>query len=288
MIKRGLGKGLNSLIEETAGVVSTQDALHQVLELDMTYIDPNTKQPRKRFDSDKISDLADSIAQHGVVQPIIVKPVGNRYIIVAGERRFRAARKAGLSSIPAIIKDVSGQDLLEIALIENIQREDLNPIEEAEAISSLVQDYHLTQEAVAHRLGRSRPTVANTLRLLTLPEPIREMLTDGRITAGHARPLIPLPSADLQLSLAQLIATKNLSVREAELLAQKALHPKSPKEKQVKRSLELEAFESFLREALSTKVAIMGSPQKGKIQIHYYSAEALDRMYELLSKINQT
>ena len=213
-MKKGLGRGLDALLGDY-----TQPTPEGVQELDIHLIDTNAGQPRKDFDQEKLQELADSIRQHGVVQPILLRQNGERYVIVAGERRFRAARLAGLEKVPAIVKDLDEAQVMEVALIENLQREDLNPIEEAAAIRFLMQQHDLTQEEVSKRLSKSRPAIANSLRLLTLPEPVQAYLRNGKLQAGHARALAGLQDPEAQAVLADKIVGEGLSVRAAESLA---------------------------------------------------------------------
>ena len=204
-MKKGLGKGLEALISSTNAL---DDARNSVMEVRINQVEPNSEQPRKIFDQEKLDALAESIKNHGVVQPIIVRSEGPYYKIVAGERRWRAAKLAGLKTIPVIIKDITSREVMEIALIENLQREDLNPIEEAEAYQKLIEEYSITQEEVAKIVGKSRAAIANSVRLLTLTSEIKEMVSDGRLTSGHARTLITVPDAKRQNELANIIVEK--------------------------------------------------------------------------------
>ena len=266
--KRGLGKGLDALFQSYDSFESddlgTEDSLNEsVLEISIYDIDPNPDQPRRNFDQESIQDLSKSIKEHGVVQPIIVKPSqNNRYTIVAGERRWRAARAAGLDKIPVIIRDFNDKEMLEIALIENLQREDLNPIEEAEGINSLIESYGLTQEQVAQRLGKSRPSIANSLRLLKLPKHVKNLLEEGKISTGHARALLALNSHTKMIELADLIVDKSLSVRETENIVKKIKEEKQKKNKS--KTLEKPSFileiENRMEEYFGTRVTI----QQGK------------------------
>lgn len=280
---KGLGKGLDALLASS----STEEERNSVLDLSVHLIDPGDEQPRKQFDQDKLETLAESIRAHGVVQPIIVRKNGERYALVAGERRWRASRLAGLKSIPAIVKEYSTRDVMEIALIENLQREDLNPIEEAEAFQRLMNDYELTQEQVAGIVGRSRSAVANTVRMLSLPATIRSYLIDGRLSSGHARTLVALADTALQEQLAGQIIEKDLNVRETEQLVAKlektkAQQPKKPKDD--KGQAELEDLRDRLRAFFGTQVEIKGNALRGKIEVSYFSTEELDRLCELLLK----
>lgn len=277
-MKKGLGRGLDALLGDY-----TQPTPEGVQELDIHLIDTNAGQPRKDFDQEKLLELADSIRQHGVVQPIILRQKGERYVIVAGERRFRAARLAGLEKVPAIVKDLDEAQVMEVALIENLQREDLNPIEEAAAIRFLMQQHDLTQEEVSKRLSKSRPAIANSLRLLTLPEPVQAYLRNGKLQAGHARALAGLQDPEAQAVLADKIVGEGLSVRAAESLArEQGQKPPRQKKEPPATDPDLAAAEASLREWLGTKVSIQGSSQRGRIVIEYYNAELLQGIYDLL------
>ena len=277
-MKKGLGRGLDALLGDY-----TQPTPEGVQELDIHLIDTNAGQPRKDFDQEKLQELADSIRQHGVVQPILLRQKGERYVIVAGERRFRAARLAGLEKVPAIVKDLDEAQVMEVALIENLQREDLNPIEEAAAIRFLMQQHDLTQEEVSKRLSKSRPAIANSLRLLTLPEPVQAYLRNGKLQAGHARALAGLQDPEAQAVLADKIVGEGLSVRAAESLArEQGQKPPRQKKEPPATDPDLAAAEASLREWLGTKVSIQGSSQRGRIVIEYYNAELLQGIYDLL------
>lgn len=277
-MKKGLGRGLDALLGDY-----TQPTPEGVQQVDIRRIDTNAGQPRKDFDQEKLQELADSIRQHGVVQPILLRQNGERYVIVAGERRFRAARLAGLEKVPAIVKDLDEAQVMEVALIENLQREDLNPIEEAAAIRFLMQQHDLTQEEVSKRLSKSRPAIANSLRLLTLPEPVQAYLRNGKLQAGHARALAGLQDPEAQAVLADKIVGEGLSVRAAESLArEQGQKPPRQKKEPPATDPDLAAAETSLREWLGTKVSIQGSSQRGRIVIEYYNAELLQGIYDLL------
>ncbi len=277
-MKKGLGRGLDALLGDY-----TQPTPEGVQQVDIRRIDTNAGQPRKDFDQEKLQELADSIRQHGVVQPILLRQNGERYVIVAGERRFRAARLAGLEKVPAIVKDLDEAQVMEVALIENLQREDLNPIEEAAAIRFLMQQHDLTQEEVSKRLSKSRPAIANSLRLLTLPEPVQAYLRNGKLQAGHARALAGLQDPEAQAVLADKIVGEGLSVRAAESLArEQGQKPPRQKKEPPATDPDLAAAETSLREWLGTKVSIQGSSQRGRIIIEYYNAELLQGIYDLL------
>ena len=277
-MKKGLGRGLDALLGDY-----TQPTPEGVQQVDIRRIDTNAGQPRKDFDQEKLQELADSIRQHGVVQPILLRQNGERYVIVAGERRFRAARLAGLDQVPAIVKDLDEAQVMEVALIENLQREDLNPIEEAAAIRFLMQQHDLTQEEVSKRLSKSRPAIANSLRLLSLPEPVQAYLRNGKLQAGHARALAGLQDPEAQAVLADKIVGEGLSVRAAESLArEQGQKPPRQKKEPPATDPDLAAAEASLREWLGTKVSIQGNSQRGRIIIEYYNAELLQGIYDLL------
>lgn len=277
--KKGLGRGLdallNPLVEENP---SSNNQVHQV---DINSIDTNKQQPRQTFDEDALNELADSIRIHGIVQPLIVKQTGNRYMIVAGERRYRAARIAGLTTVPVITVDYDETQIQEIALIENIQRENLNPIEEASAIRFLMKQHDMTQEEVSSRLGKSRPAVANTLRLLNLPEDVMELVKNGSLSAGHGRAIAGVEDADTQKKLADECVRLGYSVRALESRIKNLSVEKKPKEKTVLPA-EIKRAEKLFREKLGTKVKIDGSAEKGKVVIDYFSADDLQKIYDCI------
>ena len=293
-MKRGLGRGLDSLFgeysaEEPAEVKEKvvekveKVVVNEPKEIEIGLIDRNPDQPRKIFEESALKELADSIKNHGVISPIIVKENEGRYVIVAGERRWRASRLAGMKAIPCIVKNYTEQQISEIAIIENLQREDLNPIESAKAIKNLINQYNLTQDEVADKIGKSRPAVANTLRLLALPENIITLVENNKITAGHARALLAVEDSAKQKEIALSIIENDLTVRDVENLI-KALN-KPVVEKPVKvQSLELKDFTDRIKRALSTKVEIKGDDNKGKIVINYYSKDDLNRIYDILNK----
>lgn len=274
--QRGLGKGLGALIRETESEVGGS-----VSELKITELEANQNQPRRYFDDAALQELADSIKLHGIVQPIIVRKTDESYQIVAGERRWRAARLAGLKTVPVVIKDYSNVQVMQIALIENLQRQDLNSIEEALAYKSLLEEHDLTQEEISEKIGKSRSAIANTLRLLNLPEEIKEMVVHGKISAGHARALLSINDKKRQIEIAQKIVEQQLNVRDIEkLAAEKPYVEKVPKKKDV----EIIELEERLKRTLATKVNIIHKKDKGKIEIEYYSNDDLDRILELLQK----
>lgn len=281
---KGLGRGLDALIP---GYESDEKSVDTgVKQVHISYIKPNEEQPRKYFEPEKIKELSESIKLHGVIQPILVVKNGSYYTIVAGERRYRAAVLAGLKEVPVIEKEFSDEEILQIALIENLQREDLNDIEEALAYQQLGERFHYTQEEIAERIGKSRAAVANTLRLLTLPEKIQSFIAEKKLSAGHARAVMSLEEETERLAFAEHIIANGLSVRDAEKLAKNwkelssAHKPAKPKPE---KAAYLKQFEEDLCQNLGTKVLIVPSGKKGKIQIDYYSNEDLERLISLLN-----
>ncbi len=286
-MKKGLGRGLDALFESYGADPKADDERSGVKKIKITAIDPNPYQPRKIFDEQKIQELAGSIKQHGIVQPIAVKRQGDRYMIIAGERRWRAARAAGLSEIPAVIMDLSEKEIIEVALIENLQREDLNPIEEAQGIKLLIEQYKLTQEEVADRLGRSRPAIANTLRLLNLSPQIQDHLISGKLTEGHARALLGISDPKLRDQVAQRVLERGLNVRETEQLIKKIIgQKKTQKKSKPEKPVYLMELEMNLEEALGTRVQINPGKKKGIIEIEYYGDDDLERILEKLTGKN--
>ena len=285
MAKKGLGKGLNSLfneedIEEVTSEI-TKSSEGDIKKVRMSLIEPNKKQPRRHFDEEKITALADSIKEHGLIQPIIITPSDNNmYKIVAGERRWRAAKKANLKEIPAVIRKYSEEQVAEIALIENLQRENLNPIEEAIGYNLLMDEFNLTQELISQRVGKSRSAIANSLRLLSLEDEIQKMLILGTLTSGHARAILSLDDKELRIALSKRIIEDNLNVRQAEALA-KQLQNKKPQKKKTEKTaydIEIEKIQNTLSSAMGTKVRINHTAKKGKIEIEYYGNEDLERV----------
>ena len=264
--------------------VEKTEILGKPVEIELGLIDRNPAQPRTNFDEEALNELANSIKVHGVIQPIIVKKSDDRYVIIAGERRWRATRLAGFKTIPCLIKDYTEQEMSEIAIIENLQRENLNPIESAKAIKNLINEYKLTQDEVADKIGKSRPVVANTLRLLSLPDSIITLVETNKLSAGHARALLAVTDSAKQKELAIAAIQKGLSVREMENLVRFANMPQTSTTPTVKeKSPELKEFERKLKRSLGTRVQIKGDDQKGKIVVDYYSSDDLNRIYELLS-----
>ena len=282
----GLGKGLDSLF---ADLPETDDAAAGVTTLPLREIEPDPDQPRKRFDEAALAELAASIQENGLLQPIAVrpKPLGAGYLIIAGERRWRAARLAGLDEVPALIKDVTDEQAAALALIENLQREDLDPIEVAEGCRQLIEKYGLTQETAAKRLGKSRSAVTNSLRLLNLPDDVRAQVSDGSLSAGHAKALLGLPDAARIRQAAGEIEARGLNVRQAEALCKKlAKPPKAPKPKpdaftRPKRAVEIEAA---LKEVTGSEVRVEYKDGKGSLKIDFYSDQMLDQFAALLGR----
>ncbi len=279
MSKQPLGRGLSALIPEAAKKQSAE----RIVSISVDDILPNPYQPRIQMNSELLEELSASIKEKGVVQPIIVRSLGNdKYELVAGERRLRACKLAGLQEIPAIIKEVSDVEAMEIAITENIQREDLNSIELAKAYSALMTQFNLTQEQLAQAVGKSRPAVANILRLLQLPYEVQENILAGKLSMGHARALLALENESLQINLCKKIIEMELSVRQTERMVQKLLsQPKSDKTKKILNA-EITAVEKHLRTLLATQVKIRQSGKKGKIEIEFYSADDLDRITKIL------
>ena len=282
MKKMGLGRGLDALLPET------NDMDNMVSMIAVTEIDRNPDQTRRDFDESALQTLADSIRAAGVLQPLLVVEENGRYRIVAGERRFRAARIAGLDKVPCIVRDLSAQEQMEAALIENLQREDLNPIEEAAAIRQFMEACGYTQDQAAKKLGKSRPAVANSLRLLSLPETVRQDVIAGRISAGHARVLAGLEDEKRQVALAQLVILEGLSVRALEKLAAQP-EPALPKPKPVPRPLplELQDMESRMRETFGLRTLFKGNRKRGKIILQYESEDDLERLYQCLERLEK-
>lgn len=282
MAKAKLGRGLGSLFETENPLPDEKD---QVKTLRVTQIEPNKNQPRQQFDKEKIEDLADSIKEHGVIQPIIVVKNNDMYKIVAGERRWRAAKKAGLKEIPVVIRTYSDLEIAQIALIENLQRENLNPIEEAIGYRTLINEFNMTQEDVSSRIGKSRSSVANSIRLLSLDEDIQAKLISGEISSGHARALLSIEDSEIRKAVLASIIEKGLNVRQAEALA-KQLQKAKPQRKiqkideQVK--AELESIENRLSSQFGTKVKLLHGDKRGKIEIEYFGNSDLERILNII------
>lgn len=307
--KGGLGKGLDSLISPSSSAKSSANSgkkepevkvvekiVEKVVEkpaevtLKIGELEPNREQPRKNFDEDGLIELADSIRQFGILQPILVKKKQDYYEIIAGERRWRAAKLAGLKEVPVIIKEFSDQEAVEISLIENIQRESLNPIEEAIAFKRLMDEFHLHQDEIAERVSKSRTVVTNSMRLLKLDDRVQQMVIDEMITTGHARALLAIEDKEQQYFFATKVFDEKLSVRETERLVKEVLNPKVRKKKETDSAQDAiyQSLEEKIKGIVGTKVSIRrGSKQKGKIEIEYYSQDELERLVELFESINE-
>lgn len=278
MAKRGLGRGLDALLPD----ISTN---YGIDEIDLELIDPMLDQPRQSFDDNSISELAQSIERDGVISPLIVVRADDRYSIVAGERRFRASKLAGLNSVPCIVKDLSDEQIYKLSLIENIQREDLNPIDEAEAYQRLIEKFNYTQEQLAEGLGKSRSSIANSLRLNKLSEAVKQSIRDSKISLGHAKVLAGLDSKELQEKLCRRVINENLSVRELEaVIKQKPVIKKSYKDFS---DPELMAFERSLKSKLGLKAAIKGNMQKGRIILTYSNTDELNTIYNIFNSADE-
>lgn len=289
--KRGLGKGITALIPLNDPLLSSQLMnKNAVVELDINKIEPNKEQPRKNFNEQSLNELAESISNYGLIQPIVVKKNEDYYKIITGERRWRASRIAGLKAVPCIVKEYSSQETLEVSLIENIQRENLNPIEEAKAYNILINEFNLTQENVAEKVGKSRSNITNILRLLNLDSRVQNFIIENKITSGHARALLAIEDNNIQFELAEKIIEDSLSVRQVELLVKsmnnklnKPLKKEEPEEDNpIYKNIELE-FSNIL----GTKVQISRNKKKGKIEIEYYSDEDLERLISLIKEIKK-
>ena len=289
--KRGLGKGIDAMIsgDDTKAKKVVKEVIKEVDTIDINKIEPNSNQPRKNFNEDKIHELAESIKQHGLIEPLIVqKGKKGFYTIIAGERRWRAAREAGVKEIPVVVKEYSDQQVMEIALIENIQREDLNAIEEAEAYERLIKDFNLKQDEVAERVSKSRVAITNSLRLLKLDPRVREMIIGDKIKSGHARALLSVTDPEEQYRLAVMIFDNSMSVRETEKMVKKYLADKDKPTKEVKKKdtqteLIYKDYEEKLKTVIGTKVNINNKGKgKGKIEIEYFSPDEFDRIIGMM------
>lgn len=293
MAKRGLGKGLDTLISaEAVKPMIKEESGQAETVVKITKVEPNREQPRKNFDEDTLQELADSIKQFGLLQPILVQDRKDYYEIIAGERRWRAAKLAGLKEVPVIIKNYTEQEIMEISLIENIQREDLNPIEEAIAYKRLLDEFNLKQDEVAERVSKSRSTITNSMRLLKLCDFVQQMVVDDKLTTGHARALIPIEDEEQQKQLAERIFDEKLSVREVEKIVKGILNPieKKQRKEDVPQNIQYiyEDIENKLKEKLSRKVSVSakGKNGTGKIELEFYSNDDLDRLIEALLNVN--
>lgn len=291
-VKKGLGKGLDSLISgkfDTEKVNNETTDVSRETFVKLTQVEPNNGQPRRNFNEDSLQELADSIKQHGIIEPLIVQKKGNVYKIIAGERRWRAARIAGLKEIPVILKEYTDQEVFEIALIENIQREDLNPIEEALAYKKLIDEFGLKQDDVANRVGKSRVAVTNSMRLLKLDERVQQMLVDDMLSGGHARALLSIIDVEQQYQTAMKVFDEKLSVRDTERLVKKLLEEKPEIVQKTDSSSQViyHDLEEKLKSIIGSKVVInRKANNKGKIEIEYYSTDELDRIVELINRIH--
>jgi ParB family chromosome partitioning protein len=276
-----LGKGLGALLPELE-----QEASKTILSCGIEEIVPNRAQPRKHFDESKLRELAESIKEKGILEPLIVRRLGQGYELIVGERRWRAAQRAGLKEVPVLVKEVEGADALQISLIENLQREDLNPIEEAEAFKRFTEEFHISQGELSTRIGKDRTTITNALRLLKLPPEIKSQILQNRITSGHARAILSLETKEKQKELCSLIIKKGLSVREAEALAKRwSEKPKRrtpPERKKGDLESQMNSLQDSLRRHLGTKVRIIQNGRGGKIEVEYYSLEDLERIVEAI------
>lgn len=290
-VKKGLGRGLESLfamydeeVEQASAKTTAKSNRDSVDMIDINVIKTNPNQPRKVFDENALNELSSSIKLHGVIQPIVINDNGDgTYLIIAGERRYRAAKKAGLDKIPAVIKNYSDRQIKEIAIIENLQREDLNPIEAARAIKQLMEEYKLTQETVAERIGKSRPNIANVLRLLTLYPDVMTMVEEGKLSAGHARALVVVEDHMLQLKLANQAVKDKWTVRDLEKAVKKLQHPVTITKFQPNQSIELRELIQTMQRVLGTKVSAIGNDTKGRIYIDYYNRDDLDRIADMIT-----
>ena len=278
--QRGLGRGLGALIDDFSASESTQ----AVTSLPLQKVEPNPNQPRHRFDEEELQALADSISEHGILQPLAVRKMeGGFYQIIAGERRWRAARLAGLQEVPVVVVEADDKTVMELALIENLQRQDLNPMEEAEGYRVLTEEYGLTQEEAAARVGKSRPAVANALRLLALPDEVRELVEKGELSAGHARAILSLPTKTKQKTAAQRILALRLSVRQAEAMCKRlAAEEKKPEPAKHTDVDYVAECEKALSRRLDRKVRIVNGKRKGRFELEFYGEDDLQRLYEIL------
>lgn len=304
---KGLGRGLSAMFDindidlpeteqpsdnpvkvtlNTEKAVTAEKKEEQQTEIDLFDIDPNYEQPRKNFEESSLYELAESIRTHGIIQPLVLNKMGTRYMIIAGERRYRAAKLAGLTKVPAIIKTYTPQQIREISLVENLQREDLNPIEAARAIKALMEEFSLTQEETARRIGKNRSTVTNTLRLLTLSDEVIELVEKGQLSAGHARALIAIEDKWTQIRLARKAVAEGLSVRAVEKLVRKATEPEPETKEKPPENIELKSLVTDMQRVFATKVsAVVGkSGEKGRIYIDFYTKDDLDRLVTLVEK----
>ncbi|NLL55654.1 MAG: ParB/RepB/Spo0J family partition protein [Clostridiales bacterium] len=289
---RRVSRGISQLLANAEDVREVAIAEDKILMLPIDKVVPNPNQPRKNFAKESLKELSDSILEHGIIQPLVVKKEKSHYMIIAGERRFRAAKEANLTEVPVIVRQMDEKKVKETSLIENLQREDLNAIEEAEAIKELMKSYNLTQEDVAKQLGKARPSIANTLRLLTLSEQVQQMVRDNLLSAGHARTLVPVTNQEDQIELAQKAIIESWSVREMEKRVKYYLKPETEPKKltdtvRQKLSLEMREFVNDMTRVFATKVKLMGNETKGRITIDYYSNDDLQRIYEIIDSLKK-
>lgn len=277
-----LGKGLGALIPEK--ISKDEEGQEKVIQVNVNEIKPNALQPRKKFDPERLKELKDSITEKGIIQPVIVRSVGEGYELIAGERRFRAVKELGYPKIPAIIKNVNDAESLEMALIENIQREELNPIEEANAYKYLLEKFNFSQEEISKAVGKDNSTVSNTLRLLTLPDLIQDYVSDNSLSMGHAKAILSLPTERARIRFAKRVIRKDLSVRQTEELIKHRLQ--KPNRKHAEKDEHLARIEEELQHFLGTRVRVTHGKKRGKIEIFYYSNEDLDRLLDLIKKNN--
>lgn len=312
MIKKGLGKGLDSLFNVYGTNIDDIENLENekkkdskvikmpkqplildkidgelVKQVKIGDIDPNAAQPRKRFDEEALNDLAQSIKTHGIIQPLVVVQKNDRYMIIAGERRWRAAKIAQLSTVPVMVRNYTEKEINEISIIENLQREDLNPMEAARAMKKLMDDFGWTQEVVAERLGKSRSVIANTIRLINLEPEVIELIEQGKISAGHARSLVVVTNRNAQLKLAKQVMEKKLTVRDLESAVKTQKPGNAHKSKDDDQSIEMKELITNMQRVFGTKVSAVGSEQRGRIYIDYFSKDDLERIYELIEKLQK-
>lgn len=297
MAKGGLGRGLESLFSSYKNVdkvnienVSREtlgDKSKDIKNISISLIDPNKEQPRKKFDAEPLNELANSIKNHGVLQPILVVERNGRYLIVAGERRFRASKIAGLKELPCIVADFTNSQIKEISIVENLQRQDLTPIEEAKAIKELIDEFGWTQDVVAERLGKSRPAISNTLRLLQLVPEVIQMIEEGKLSAGHAKSLVVVTDKDAQIRLAKQVCEKKLTVRDLEQAVKSTKSKSKGHASSGKISNEFHALIMDMQRVFGTKVFMMGSENRGRIYIDYFNKDDLDRVYEIVQHLKE-
>lgn len=289
---KGLGKGLSALFgvfeDDSYSNITNNTSKNGVLEIDIEKIKANPNQPRKIFDQEALEELAASIKIHGIIQPIILnKQDDGTYLIIAGERRYRAAKLCGLKTVPAVVKNYTEKQVKEVSIIENLQREDLNPVEAARSIKELMEEYGLTQETVSERIGKSRSNVANTLRLLTLSPEVLNLIESGKLSAGHARCLVVIDDHNEQIRLANHVVSKNISVRDLEKAVKNITNPTKKIVIKEEQSLELKELINNMQKTFATKVSAIGNDHKGRIYIDYYNRDDLDRIAELLDLLNK-